>query len=128
MPWHGIRDAPAALYIPKTVVTGVHCTNTRTCRVQGYAKEAGSDDWGASKRALLAFARSDNLLPAIRFDSIKALVATDIQYMDRKVSSIGPSYRAARCLSCSSLQMSVQLNPDAGIGAERSPTAQPAGW
>jgi hypothetical protein len=52
---------------------------------KGYATEAGSDDWGASKRALLAFARSDDLLPAIGIDSIKALVATDIQYLDRKV-------------------------------------------
>lgn len=57
-----------------------------TSHPQGYATEAGSDDWGANKRALLAFARSDNLLSTISLNSIRALVETDIQYMDRKVS------------------------------------------
>ena len=85
MPRHTWDAAPAP-YIASTVMAGVHCTNIRRCCMQGYATEAGSEDWGASKRALLAFARSDNLLPAIGIDSIKALVATDIQYMDRKVS------------------------------------------
>jgi hypothetical protein len=118
----------AALYIFSTVMAGVHCTSTRSYHMQGYATEAGSDDWGASKRALLAFARSDDLLPAIGIDSIKALVASDIQYMDRKVSCFAPLYCAAQFLSCCSPHMSRMSQPDECAGTKCSPAAEPAGW
>lgn len=55
---------------------------------QGYAGSTeNKDDWGATKRAVLAFARSNDLLRSISAASIQALAETNVSYLDRKVKN-----------------------------------------